>query len=202
MDKKEKTGVLNVRDLVNIGLFSVLIFIATFLSGMIGFIPVLMPVVPFVYGIVSGPVYMLYSTKIKKAGMLFIQTIVVTLAFVATGHGPWVLLTAVIGGLLGEVVLRNGRYKSVKHARLAFSVQSIYGLGNWLPVYFARDAYIRQMLDMGYGEEYTQKMMSVLPNWTLPLIVILGILGAYIGCTIGIKMLKKHFVKAGMAEEV
>ena len=60
MDKKEKTGVLNVRDLVNVGLFSVLIFIATFLSGMIGFIPVLMPVVPFVYGIVSGPVYMLY----------------------------------------------------------------------------------------------------------------------------------------------
>lgn len=116
MDKKEKTGVLNVRDLVNVGLFSVLIFIATFLSGMIGFIPVLMPVVPFVYGIVSGPVYMLYFTKIKKAGMLFIQTIVVTLAFVATGHGPWVLLTAVIGGLLGEVVLRNGRYKSVKHA--------------------------------------------------------------------------------------
>ena len=56
MDKKEKTGVLNVRDLVNVGLFSVLIFIATFLSGMIGFIPVLMPVVPFVYGIVSGPV--------------------------------------------------------------------------------------------------------------------------------------------------
>lgn len=180
MDKKEKTGVLNVRDLVNVGLFSVLIFIATFLSGMIGFIPVLMPVVPFVYGIVSGPVYMLYFTKIKKAGMLFIQTIVVTLAFVATGHGPWVLLTAVIGGLLGEVVLRNGRYKSVKHARLAFSVQSIYGLGNWLPIYFARDAYIRQMLDMGYGEEYTQKMMSVLPNWTLPLIVILGMLGAYI----------------------
>ena len=33
MDKKEKTGVLNVRDLVNVGLFSVLIFIATFLSG-------------------------------------------------------------------------------------------------------------------------------------------------------------------------
>ena len=93
-------------------------------------------------------------------------------------------------------------YKSVKHARLAFSVQSIYGLGNWLPIYFARDAYIRQMLDMGYGEEYTQKMMSVLPNWTLPLIVILGMLGAYIGCTIGIRMLKKHFVKAGMAEEV
>ena len=34
VNKKEKTGVLNVRDLVNVGLFSVLIFIATFLSGL------------------------------------------------------------------------------------------------------------------------------------------------------------------------
>ena len=153
-------------------------------------------------GLCQGRYTCFILRRLKNAGMLFIQTIVVTLAFVATGHGPWVLLTAVIGGLLGEVVLRNGRYKSVKHARLAFSVQSIYGLGNWLPIYFARDAYIRQMLDMGYGEEYTQKVMSVLPNWTLPLIVILGMLGAYIGCTIGIRMLKKHFVKAGMAEEV
>ena len=202
MNKKKKTEKLHVRDLVNAGLFSVLIFITTFLSGMIGFVPVLMPAVPLVYGIVSGPVYMLYSTKIKKAGMIFIQTIVITLAFVATGHGPWVLLTAVAAGLLGEAVLRKGRYKSVKYARLAYTVQSIYGLGNWLPIYFARDAYIRQMLDMGYGEEYTQKMMSVLPNWTLPILVILAMLGAYIGCTIGIKMLKKHFVKAGMAEEV
>lgn len=202
MNKKEKTEKLNVRDLVNAGLFSVLIFITTFLSGMIGFVPILIPVVPLVYGIVSGPVYMLYSTKIKKAGMIFIQTIVITLAFVATGHGPWVLLTAVAAGLLGEAVLRKGRYKSVKYARLAYTVQSIYGLGNWLPIYFARDAYIRQMLDMGYGEEYTQEMMSVLPNWTLPILVILTMLGAYIGCTIGIKMLKKHFVKAGMAEEV
>ena len=32
MDKKEKTGVLNVRDLVNVGLFSVLIFIATIVN--------------------------------------------------------------------------------------------------------------------------------------------------------------------------
>lgn len=200
-DKKENKK-LDVRDLINIGLFSALIFITTFIGGMIGFIPTLIPVLPLIYGILAGPMYMLYSTKIKKPGMLFIQTIIVTLTFMATGHGPWVLLTAVVGGILGEIVLKKGGYKSVKHARLAFTVQSLYGLGNWLPIYFARDAYIKQMADMGYGAEYTQKMMSVLPNWTLGLIIVLGMLGAYIGCTFGIKMLKKHFVKASMVEEI
>ncbi len=69
MDKKEKTGVLNVRDLVNVGLFSVLIFIATFPSGMIGFISVLMPVVPFVYGIVYRAWYTCFILRrLKKQG--------------------------------------------------------------------------------------------------------------------------------------
>ena len=62
---------LNVRDLVNIGLFSILIFITTFIGGMIGFVPNLIPATTFVAGLVSGPVYMLYSTKIKKVGMVF-----------------------------------------------------------------------------------------------------------------------------------
>lgn len=195
---KEKK--LNIRDLVNIGLFSILIFITTFIGGMIGFIPTLIPLTTFVAGIASGPVYMLYFTKIKKTGMLFITTIILCLTFMATGHGIWILITGVIGGVLGELILKKGGYKNVKNARTAFLIQSIYTLGNWLPVYFARDSYIKQMLDMGYGEEFTKKMMSVLPEWSLIPLILLGMLGTYIGCTIGIKILKKHFEREGVVK--
>ena len=50
---------LTVRDLTNIGLFSVLIFVLTFLSSIIMLIPFAMPILPFVIGILTGPVYML-----------------------------------------------------------------------------------------------------------------------------------------------
>ena len=40
--------------------------------------------------------------------------------------------------------------------------------------------------------------MSVLPQWALVPMTILGMIGTFIGCTIGISILKKHFVKAGM----
>ena len=56
----------NVRDLVNAGVFSLLVVMAVWVAGMIGFIPVLMPLVPFAWCLVSGPVFMLYSTKINK----------------------------------------------------------------------------------------------------------------------------------------
>ena len=191
---------LNVRDLVNIGLFSILIFITTFIGGMIGFVPNLIPATTFVAGLVSGPVYMLYSTKIKKVGMVFITTIILCLVFMATGHGIWILLTGIVGGVLGELILKKGQYKSAKSARMAFTIQSIYTVGNWLPVYFARDPYIKQMIDMGYGEEFTQKMMRVLPDWSLIPLVLFGMLGTFIGCTVGIKILKKHFAKEGVAK--
>ncbi|MDQ0149382.1 MptD family putative ECF transporter S component [Eubacterium multiforme] len=195
---KEK---LNVKDLINIGLFTVLIFAFTFVGGMIGFVPVLMPLVPFVSGVLSGPVSILFATKIKKAGMLFIEQMIIAVIFVVMGHGPWMLLTAAVGGVLGEFILKKGKYKSIKYARFAFVVATLSGLGNWLPIFFAREAYIKQMIDLGYGQEFADKMMSVLPNWSLLPIIISGMFGMYVGCTIGIKMLKKHFVKAGMVKE-
>ncbi|MDM8311354.1 MULTISPECIES: MptD family putative ECF transporter S component [Clostridium] len=193
---------LNVKDLINIGLFTILIFIFTFIGGMIGFVPILMPIVPFITGLFAGPVSMLFSTKIKKPGMLFIEQMIIAIIFVVTGHGPWMLVTAVFGSIFGEIVLKKGGYSSTNHARLAFVVASLSGLGNWIPIFFAREKYIEQMLQMGYGQDYANKMMSVLPNWSLVPITIFGMLGVYIGCTIGISILKKHFVKAGMIKEV
>lgn len=193
---------LDVKDLINTGLFTVLIFIFTFIAGMIGFIPIFMPIVPFVTGIFTGSLYMLFATKIKTAGMLFIVQIILSLIFVAMGHGPWTLITAVIAGVLGELVLKKGGYVSIKYARLAFVVATLSGFGNWIPVFFAREKYIEQIIHMGYGQEYADKMMSVLPSWSLLPITALGMLGMYIGCTIGITILKKHFVKAGMIKGV
>lgn len=193
---------LSVKNLINVGLFTVLIFIFTFIGGMIGFIPVLMPIVPFVGGLLAGPVSMLFATKIKTRGMLFIEQLIIAAFFVATGHGPWMLLTAFVGGMLGELILKKGSYCSVKYARLAFTVATLSGIGAWLPIFFARDKYIEQLIQMGYGQEYAAKMMSVLPNWSLAPIVLLGMLGTYLGCTIGVAILKKHFVKAGMIKGV
>ena len=113
---------LEVKDLINIGLFSVLGFIFMMIGSFLAMVPVLMPVVPFAQGVLVGPVNMLYSTKIKKRGMIFIQSLLIALIYVAMGHGPWALLTAVIAGIIAEIILKSGEYTNVKKARLAFSI--------------------------------------------------------------------------------
>ena len=189
---------LNVRDLINVGLFGILVAILTFLSGFIGFIPVLVPLTQFMVGLVTGPVNMLYSTRIKKAGMLFIQQLIVALLFGLTAHGIWIIFTTIISAILAEIVLKMGNYNSVKYARFAFVVAAIGGIGNWIPIFIGRDKYIERMLQTGYSQDYIDRMMSVLPQWILIPMTILGMIGTFIGCTIGISILKKHFVKAGM----
>lgn len=197
-----KKNSLNVRDLINAGLFSLLIIIFIFLSGMIGLIPVLMPAILFVTGLCSGPVMMLYSTKIKKRGMIFITEIVIALVFLATGHGIWILLSSAIGGLIAEIIIKKGNYSSVTYAKLAFLFVGTSSWGNLVPIYIARDKYIETLIEQGYGVEFAEKMMSVFPNWSFIPILLAGFLGTYIGCSLGVKMLKKHFVKAGMIKEL
>lgn len=58
---------------------------------------------------------------------------------------------------------------------------------------------MQKLIDMGYGADYAEKLFSVMPMWSFVPVVLGGCLGAYLGCTIGIKFLKKHFKKAGMA---
>ena len=47
---------LEVKDLINIGLFSVLGFIFMMIGSFLAMVPVLMPVVPFAQGVLVGPV--------------------------------------------------------------------------------------------------------------------------------------------------
>lgn len=191
---KRKFG---VRDLINAGVFSLLGLAATFIAGMIGFLPVLMPLVPFMCGLLSGPIFMLYSTKISGFGMILIMGVIFIIFFVTSGHGVWVI-GGILSTLLAELILRKGDYQSVKAARLSYTAFSIFYIFILLPIYISRDAYAQKLIDAGYGSEYADKLMSVLPNWSIIPIALLGCLGAFIGCTIGIKMLKKHFAKAGM----
>ncbi|MDU5471278.1 MptD family putative ECF transporter S component [Peptoniphilus harei] len=188
-----------IRDLVNAGVFSLLTVMATWCGGMIGFIPVLMPLVPFACGLVSGPVFMLYSTKIDKFGMVLIMGIVFGLVFSMSGHGAIVLPAIIILSLICEMILKSGGYKSIKTARLSYTVFMIFAAANLIPIYFARDAFVQSLIDRNYGAEYVNKLLSVMPTWSFIPVVLVGMLGGYLGCTIGIKILNKHFKKAGMA---
>ena len=191
---------MDVKDLINAGLFTILIAFATMISSFVGLLPFLMPFIPVFVGIITGPIFMLYCTKIRKPGMFFICEILCGALYGLTGHGLWTILSYGIGGLIGEFLLKKGNYKSINYARLAVSFASISCFGQMLPMYISREAY-REMLIVQYGPEFTEECLKWMPMWSFFPILIIAVIAAFAGCTIGIKMLKKHFVKAGMVKE-
>lgn len=193
-----KQSTFSIKDLINVGLFTLLIFIFTFISGMIGFFPVTMPIVPFVGGLITGPVFMLYFTKIHHFGMFLLTGTIISLLFVATGHTFLFLVGGILFSLCAEYILKLGKYKDIGKARLAYAVYSLNTMFGFIPMYLTRDAFVQDLIKKDYGAEYAKQLMSVLPNWSFFPIVLLGGVGGYIGCTIGIRMLKKHFEKAGL----
>ncbi|WP_205401521.1 MptD family putative ECF transporter S component [Streptococcus lutetiensis] len=194
-----KTNSFTVKDLINAGLFSLLVFIAIFASGMFGLIPIFMPFIPFLCGLFAGPVFMLYSTKIHRFGMVLIMGVLIGLIFMVSGHSIYILPGMTLLSLVAEYILKKGGYSSVNHTKWAFTVYCLSFGFNMIPIYVSRAAYVQRLVEEGYGQAYADKMMSILPYWSFFPVLALGAVGGYLGATIGVKMLKKHFQKLEMA---
>ncbi|MGN0622035.1 MAG: MptD family putative ECF transporter S component, partial [Porcipelethomonas sp.] len=69
--------------------------------------------------------------------------------------------------------------------------------GNFLPIYLNADEYFSTR--QSFGEEYITSLSNIMQPWTAPLLLVGCFVFGVIGALIGKKLLKKHFVKAGIA---
>ena len=137
----------SVKDLVNAGMFSALIIGVFWCCGMIGFIPVLMPFVPFLGAFCSAPVFMLYTSRIDKPGMIGILGCLFMLVFSLSGHGLFVIPVVIVLSIISEIILYTGKYKSIIHARLAYTCKAgLYGIYGKFGRTACSDIYIKRIL--------------------------------------------------------
>lgn len=192
---KEK---LEVKDLINVGIFAALYCVCYFAAAMTGYIPVFMVLLPLIAPIIAGIPFMLFLTRVKKFGMVTITSIIVVLLMFAMGHPWYVLIFGAVCGLIADLILKAGNYKSVKLSFIGYAVFSEWSLGALLALFFGfRDNYFKNMR-AGYGDVYVDKLMALTPDWLFFVMIILAFVGGIIGALLGMTVLKKHFKKAGM----
>ena len=115
-----------------------------------------------------------------------------------TGMGFWGVPVGVVSGLLGDLIMKSGEYKSIKKGILGYAVFSLWMVGTYIPMYFMVEE-SRASFVASFGDEYADRVMSVMPMWSLVLVIASIFLFALLGGFIGKTLLKKHFVKAGIA---
>lgn len=190
---------LTVKDLINVGVFSALYIVLFFVTSFIGYVPVLMLILPVVCAVVVGIPFMLFLSKTHTFGMVTIMSVILGLFMLLTGR-PWpVLLIAVGAGLVTDLLLKSGGYKSVKLSVIGNGVFSIWMTGMILPMFFGyREPYF-ESIRSGYGDTFADALYAITPDWMFFALIVLSFLGGIIGGLLGTKVLKKHFKKAGMA---
>ena len=189
---------MQAKDLINVGLFTVLYFVLGCCVAIpIGFVPIFLPILGALWTLITGIPFMLFAARVKKFGMVTLMAILSGLLMGLTGMGFWGVLTGAVFGLLGDFILKSGGYLSAKKTLLGYSVFSLWMIGTYIPMYFMVEQSHADFAK-GFGEEYADKVMSVMPMWSLVLVIAVIFLCALLGGQIGKGILKKHFTKAGI----
>ena len=189
---------LKIKDLVTIGVFTVIYFVLMFLSGMIGIVPILYLAYPTVARIITGIVIMLFMAKVQKPGGLFILGLICSLIVIAMGNTYVILVHALISMVIAEIIRKTGGYKSFKYNMLSFAIFNTWICGFLMQVLLAKDKVIEIAETRGMGYAYIMKLIALLNFSSMILVYIGAIVGGIIGAYIGKAFLKKHFEKAGI----
>lgn len=170
---------LQAKDLINIGLFTVLYFvIGCCVAIPIGMIPIFLPILGALWVIITGIPFMLFLTRVKKFGMVTIMGILSGLLMGLTGMGFWGVLTGAVFGVSGDFLMKSGEYKSMKRSSLGYAVFSLWMIGTYIPMYFMAEQSKADFASQ-FSEEYAEKEKRYLildPRTKLALVVTISTL--------------------------
>lgn len=193
-----QTNKLEIKDLVTIGVFTVIYFVLMFLGGMIGMVPILYLAYPAVAGIITGVVVMLFMAKVQKPWALFILGSICGLIVFAMGNTYILPVHAIISMFIAESLRKAGAYKSFKYNMFSFALFNTWICGFLMQVLLAKDRVIEIASTRGMGKDYIMKLIQLVNYKSIVLVYIGAIIGGMIGAYIGKAFLKKHFEKAGI----
>ena len=101
---------LKGKDLINIGIYAAIYCVLMTCIAMLGYIPIMMPMLAVIVPIVLGVPMMLFYTKVKKFGMITIMGTIVGIYLCVTGMGFWPIVFGVVFGFLADLVAKSGKY--------------------------------------------------------------------------------------------
>ncbi|MGN0351013.1 MAG: MptD family putative ECF transporter S component [Roseburia sp.] len=191
-DAKKWTG----KDMINIGVYTAIYFVIIMLCSFMGLVPILMVCYAFIAPIIGAIPMMIYYTKINKFGMLSVTGIITGAMTGLFGMGIYPFIFAIIFTVIADLILKAGKYKSVKAIIASYAVFSLWLLGNYLPIFINPTGYFATRQE--YGQEYADALTSFLPLWMLPVMTIGIVVSAVIGAFIAKAVNRKHFEKAGL----
>ena len=181
---------LKAKDLINVGIYTAIYIVIFFVVGMLNAIPVLYPFLYVLIPLISGIPFMLFLTKTEKFGMVTIMSVICGVFWFLMGYTWTAVVGYVVFGIIADIVLKAGNYKSFKVDVIGYWLFSCGMIGCQAPMWV--------MADTSMGEQYASELARYMPSWMGIAAVAIIFVGSLLGALLGHKMLKKHFERAGI----
>jgi len=170
---------LTTRNLINVGIFTVLYFAAVAVFGQLG---ALVPILQ-----VLGPLYIPIVAGIPFTLMLALGYSANTISLLALVLAP-----------AADLICRAGEYRRWPYLVAGYALFSLMLIGTVVPLFFAREAFLER-IGQRHDAAWVQSMIDLTPSWMFAVMLAMLVVGAVIGAQLGRAVLRKHFERAGIA---
>ena len=196
-NKKKET--IKTKDYIMLGIFSLLFAITLFaIAGVLGIVAIGFPLFGLVGAIPCGIIFMYIVTKIGKKGAIAILGGITALLYFLIGAYGLIPLFVFVGGLIAELIITSGNYKSFLKITIGYTVFMVsIWFGFMYPFIFEAEKYI-EASGGNYSADYLASMISYSTTPLFFIFLVATIIGAVVGSFLGKKMFKKHFSKIGV----
>lgn len=200
MSQSTNGKMLKGRDLITVGIFSAIYFVINFIFMLMsGFHPIIWIFMPALIALFTGVPFMLMCAKVQKTGAVILMGLITGLLYFVTGQFTIIILvTFVVGCVLGEIVRAATKYNSFKGNTIAFAMFSIGMTGSPLPIWIMRESFLAQIIQQGMPADYVATLEAVSSPAMLVVMIVAPLVTAVIGALLAKGMFKKHFTKAGI----
>ena len=188
---------LGVKDYINVGLFSVIYFVMFTISGILGYIPLCVVILPLIAGVLGGIPFVLFTLKEQKFGAVTLMGLITGFLTFLVGQTWMSILFGLVFGFLGDLIMKSENYKSWKKNVLGYSVFTLWTVGTMLPMWIMRETFFAGYRENGGTDAYIDAVMKLTPNYMILVVIITALVGGFLCSSLGKAVLKKHFQRAG-----
>lgn len=191
---------LNAKDLITIGVFAAMFLVIFFVVGSLASLTIVGTIANIpITALFTAVVYMLVAAKVQKRGVFFILGIVNALPGFMAANVLGVI-ASIAGWFIAELIANSHHYSKKRDLILAYVTGStLHFLGFSLPMYISNVEYMTSRQEILHLTDAA--LQEYLQYFTWPVyagMAVLTIVTSFLGARIGVKILKKHFQKAGL----
>lgn len=194
-----------VKEVATAVLFSALMIVVMFVVGSVTMLGVdfSMLFMAATYVLVVAPLYMLMVMRVNRFGVTAFYACVMALVYLMFGNLWYMLPFYLVGGLAIDALFLRTAAQRAKPNRIVAAwatFSALYSLSSIIPILVNLQGYLQELAEVRMmGEEYVNAYLKYYGNaeWIV-FIVALTAFAGFLGALVGKRLMRKHFLKAGV----